>query len=147
MTLTLATARTIADATLAAGRERGYKPLTVAVCDAGGHLVVLEREDGSGIIRPQIATGKATSALGMGLDTRDIAGIAEQIPHFVAAVGALEGVALIPVPGGVLIRDDDGTVIGAVGVSGDTSDKDEECIRAALAAAGIAGDRPPRADG
>lgn len=131
----LAAATTIIDAALARGRELECSPLTIAVLDAGGHLVALKREDRSGIMRPQIAVGKAWGALGMRLPSRDLARRAEHMPHFFGALnGAADG-RLLPAAGGVLIRRD-GDVIGAVGVTGDTSDRDEDCAIAGIVAAG-----------
>jgi uncharacterized protein GlcG (DUF336 family) len=143
MTLTLSQATTIVQSALAKGRETGCAPLTVAVLDAGGHLKALAREDDSGILRPQIAMGKAWGALGMGLGSRAFAKrIAEQpgAPSFFNALAAMSEGRVVPVPGGVLIRDGGRAVIGAVGISGDTSDKDEVCALAGIAAAGLAGD-------
>jgi uncharacterized protein GlcG (DUF336 family) len=143
MTLTLAQATTIVESALAKGRETGCAPLTVAVLDAGGHLKALAREDESGILRPQIAMGKAWGALGMGLGSRAFAKrIAEQpgAPSFFNALAAMSEGRVVPVPGGVLIRDSTKAVIGAVGISGDTSDKDEVCALAGIAAAGLVGD-------
>jgi uncharacterized protein GlcG (DUF336 family) len=140
MTLTLAQARTIADAALAAGRERGLDPLTVAVLDPGGHVVALHREDGSGILRPQIATGKAWGALGMGFGTRELAARAERMPAFVTALTAVSDGRIVPVPGGVLVRDPNGTLLGAVGISGALSDEDEDCAVAGIKAAGLTPD-------
>lgn len=134
--LTLPRASTIVDTALATGRAAGMMPLTVAVLDAGGHLVVLKREDGSGILRAEIAIGKAWGALGMGVASRTLRDRLADRPTFVAALTAASGGRLIPVPGGVLIRGDGGDVLGAVGISGDTSDKDEHCAIAGVKAAG-----------
>lgn len=144
MTITLEQSRTVVDAALAEARRLDTAPLTVAVLDPGGHLVALQREDGSGILRPQIAVGKAWGALGMGIPSRALAGRANQLPEFFAAVASLEGAALIPVPGGVLVRDGEGALVGAVGVSGDISDRDEECAVAGIAAAGLTADTGER---
>ena len=139
MSVTLDQASAIVDATLAAGRTHGYQPLTCAVLDAGGHIVALKRSDGSGILRVEIAIGKAWGALGMGLPTRVLAQRAEQMPQFFAALGAVSGGRMVPVPGGVLIRDG-GQIIGAVGVSGDVSDPDEQCAVEGIEAAGLTAD-------
>jgi uncharacterized protein GlcG (DUF336 family) len=132
----------IAQATLAAGRARGAQPLTVVVLDAGGHLVAALREDGSGILRCEIAEGKAYGALGFSLPSRVLMGRAAQNPPFFAAVAAASGGRMVPNPGGVLLRDGSGAVVGAVGVSGDTGDMDETCIMEGIAraATGLAGD-------
>lgn len=136
MAMTLNTARTIISGAQAHAAAQGMKPLTIAVLDAGGHLVAAERQDGSSIKRYEIAHGKAFGALAIGMGTRALMARAEQMPHFITAVGAAIGGALIPVPGGVLILE--GTsVIGAVGISGDTSDHDEDAAVAGIAAAGL----------
>lgn len=138
---TLAQAEAIASATLAHGRAVAAAPLTVAVLDAGGHLVVLKREDGSGILRPQIAHAKAWGALGMGFSSREIGRRAEAQPVFFGALAAVADGRFAPAAGGVLVRDADGRLLGAVGVSGDTSDVDETCALAGVEAAGlVAGD-------
>ena len=135
--LTLDAASTIVDAALAAGRASDQMPLTVAVLDAGGHLVAFKRENGSGILRPEIAIGKAWGALGMGMSSRLLRDRLADRPAFIGALAAASGGKLIPVPGGVLIRDADGGVVGAVGISGDASDKDEYCAIAGVRAAGL----------
>lgn len=136
MAMTLQTARTIISGAQLHGAAQAMKPLTVVVLDAGGHVVAAERQDGSSIKRFDIANGKAFGALAVGMGSRALMVRAEQVPHFITAVGAAIGGALIPVPGGVLILDDTG-VIGAVGISGDTSDRDEEAAVAGIAAAGL----------
>lgn len=141
--ITLQQATTIVEAALRKGRETGCAPLAVAVLDPGGHLKAFAREDGAGIIRPRIAVGKAWGALGMGIGSRALARrLAEQPQQqsFFTALNAMSKGRVVPVPGGVLIRDAGGEVIGAVGISGDTSDKDEACALAGIAAAGLAGD-------
>lgn len=135
--LTLEAASTIVDAALAAGRASDQLPLTVAVLDAGGHLVAFKRETGSGILRPDVAIGKAWGALGMGMSSRLLRDRLADRPAFVNALSAASGGRLIPVPGGVLIRDAEDNVIGAVGISGDASDKDEYCAIAGVRAAGL----------
>jgi uncharacterized protein GlcG (DUF336 family) len=137
MPIDLDTARSVIAATRATGREKGLKPLTVVVLDAGGHVVAVEREDGSSIKRYEIAFGKASGALALGMGSRSIMARAEQQPYFVAAVTSAVGGALVPVPGGVLARDPDGALVGAVGVSGDTSDNDEAAAVAGLESAGL----------
>ena len=141
--LTLRQALTIVEASLEKGRETGCAPLAVAVLDAGGHLKAFGREDGAGIVRPQIAMGKAWGALGMGVGSRALARrVAEQPQQqaFFAALNAMSDGRVVPAPGGVLIRDAGGVVIGAVGISGDVSDKDEACAQAGVAAAGLIAD-------
>jgi uncharacterized protein GlcG (DUF336 family) len=137
MSLNLETAREIIAATRAAGREMGLKPLSVAVLDAGGHLLAFEREDGSSTHRFQIAHGKAHGAIAMGVNSRQLDTLAVERPYFMAGVGTAVGGALVPVPGGLLVIDEDDAVIGAVGVSGDTSDNDEAALLAGLEAIGL----------
>ena len=138
--LTLDTALSIAQTTLAEGRAHGFAPLTAAVLDAGGHLVALLRADGASLLRPEIATGKAWGALGMGFGGRELAHRAAKMPVFFNALSNLSGGRMVPVPGGVLIRDATGALLGAVGVTGDTSDNDELCAVAAVRAAGLVAD-------
>jgi uncharacterized protein GlcG (DUF336 family) len=138
MTITLDQARTIISGAQATARAEGFKPLSVVVLDAGGHLTAFEREDGSSNMRYQIAYGKAHGALALGVGSRALMARAEQQPYFVAAAAAAIGGALVPVPGGVLIDDADGTCIGAVGVTGDTSDNDEIAAVAGVESAGLA---------
>ena len=135
--ITLDQANRLIEAALAHGAEIGCDPLTVAVLDPGGHLVALARQDGSGIARPDIATSKAWIALGMGFDTSELARRAEANPVFVAALTGVTGGRAVPVPGGLLIGDEDGRLRGAVGISGDTSDRDEECAQRGIAAVGL----------
>lgn len=137
--LTLAQASAIVDASLAKGRADALAPLTVAVLDAGGHLVAFKREDRSGILRFDIAYGKAWGSLGMGFGSREWVGRVASSPAFFTAIAAASGGRVVPAPGGVLIEDAAGNVIGAVGISGDASDKDEACALAGIAAAGLRG--------
>ena len=137
MSVTLAQASTIVDTALKKGRETNCAQLTVAVLDAGGHLVAFKREDRSGILRFDIAYGKAWGALGMGFGTRELAERSSKNPIFFGALTTIAQGRLVPVPGGVLIKDASGNVLGAVGVSGDTSDKDEVCAVAGIEAAGL----------
>ncbi len=135
--LTLDHADAIVTAALAKGRAMGFAPLSVAVLDAGGHLVAFKREDRSGIMRFDIAFGKAWGALGMGFGSRELAVRYTATPHFINALAAVSGGRVVPVPSGVLIRDAAGEVIGAVGISGDTSDNDEICAVAGIEAIGM----------
>lgn len=139
-TLNLTTATTISTRALAVGREICAAPLTVAVLDAGGHLVCLQREDGASLLRPQIAIGKAWGALALGKGSRAIAADAQQRPAFIGAVNNLADGSLVPAPGGVLIRNAQGEVIGAIGITGDTSDIDEQCAISAVEAVGLNAD-------
>jgi uncharacterized protein GlcG (DUF336 family) len=140
MPLTLAQASTIVDIALATARDMELVPMTVAVLDAGGHLVAFKREDRSGILRYDIAYGKAWGALGMGFGSRTLYERAANTPQFFNALYAASGGRVVTNPGGVLIRDGEGAIIGAVGVSGDTSDKDEECAIAGIEAADLFAD-------
>ncbi len=135
--LTLDAAERIVAAALAHGRAAGLKPLCVAVLDAGGHLVALARADGASTLRPQIACGKAGSALALGVPSRKIGEMAAERPSFVASLGPIAPHGMIPAAGGVLIADGEGNVIGAVGITGDTSDQDEAAALAGIQAAGL----------
>ena len=135
--LDLETARTIIAGARAHASSAGFKPLTVVVLDAGGHVVAVEREDGSSMKRFEIGFGKAYGALSLGMGSRSIMGRAEQQPYFVAAVTSAVGGTLVPVPGGVLVRDDGGDLVGAVGITGDTSDNDESAAVAGITVAGL----------
>ena len=140
MTLTLVQARTILDKTLAAAREKKLKPLGVAVVDGRGALRTYAEEDGNPILRSRIASGKAFGAVAFGTGSRRLHQIGVERPHMAAALVEMTGGALVPVPGGVLIRDKAGTLLGAVGVSGDTSDNDEAAAVAGIEAAGFVAD-------
>lgn len=138
--LTLKQADTIADETIKNGRQNGFAPLTVAVLDAGGHVVVLKRDDRSSIMRPELATGKAWGALGMGFGGRELARRAQKMPQFFNALNSISNGRMVPVPGSALLRDANGEIVGAVGVSGDTSENDELCLVPAVKAAGLTPD-------
>lgn len=125
--ISYAQAVSIVDAALALARREQLPPMTVAVLDAGGHLVAFAREDGSSLLREQIARSKAMGALNMGVGSRSLARRAESHPHFINAVIAIAAGDLVPVPGGVLVRAADGALLGAVGVSGHQPDQDEAC--------------------
>jgi uncharacterized protein GlcG (DUF336 family) len=140
MSVTLAQASTIVDAVLKKARELKQMPQTVVVLDSGGHVVAAKREDGSGIIRFEVAVGKAYGALGMGWGSRTMMERAAQNPNFLTSVVAASEGRLVPNPGGVLIRDGGGGVIGAVGISGDTGDNDEIVAVAGIEAAGLKAD-------
>lgn len=133
-------AQKIVAAALANARTRNFKPLAVAVLDARGALKAFGAEDGTSLRRAEIATGKAHGALAMGLGSRTLGKMAAERPHFVAAVTHAVGGSLIPVAGGVLIRDAGGALLGAVGISGDTSDNDEAAAVAGIEAAGLKAD-------
>jgi len=137
MSLTLEAAQSILAGALAEARRAGAKPLGVIVLDAGGHPVAFAREDRASLFRFDIARAKAMGALGMGADTRDIAARAAGNPAFFTSVAIATGGGLALSPGGVLVRDAAGEVVGAVGVSGDAPDVDEACALAGIAAAGL----------
>ena len=123
----LAAARTIVVRALAHARSSDFPPMTVAVLDAAGRLVAFAGEDGSSLLRERIARGKAHGALNMGVGSRSLAARAVSNPAFVNSLVSLADGNLVPVPGGVLIRDGNDAVIGAVGVSGHLPDDDEAC--------------------
>lgn len=139
MDLTLQTAETLAQTCLAHAAALKLKPLTVAVVDAAGVLKVLLRQDGTSLLRPDIAQGKARGAVAMGLGSRALFERAQAQPYFIQSMNALAGGALVPVPGGVLIRHQ-GRIVGAVGITGDTSDNDEACAIHAIEAQGFTAD-------
>ena len=138
--VTLQQASTIVDSALKKGRDTNCAPLTIGVLDAGGHLVAFKREDKSGILRFDIAFGKAWGALGMGFGSRTLFERAEKTPMFFTTLAAASGGRVVTNPGGVLIKNAGGDIIGAVGISGDTADKDEACAIAGIEAAGLAAD-------
>ena len=136
-TLELSQANAIIDASIAKGRQMRLAPLAVAVLDAGGNLIAFQREDGAGFFRFDIAYGKAWGALGLGFGTRELAERAAKLPIFYAALTAASQGRIIPSPGGVLILGIDEDVIGAVGISGDLGDNDEDCALAGIKAIGL----------
>ena len=138
--LTLAQAALIVDKALEHGRQVKFKPLAVAVLDAGGHLTAFKREDGASILRPQIAQGKAWGTLGMGFGGREFARRVQTGSTFLNALMVASEGKVVPAPGGVLIRDAEKNIIGAVGISGDTSENDEACAVAGIKAAGLVPD-------
>ncbi len=138
--LTLDIASRIVDVALAKGKEQGFAPLTVAVLDAGGQIRVLKRGDGSSLLRPEIAVGKAFGVLALGFGGRDLARRAAKMPAFFNAASDLAGGKLVPVPGGVLIRSAEGEIVGAVGVTGDLSENDELCAVAGIKDVGLVPD-------
>lgn len=137
MTITIPQARTIIATALAKGHEAGMKPLSVVVVDAGGHTIAFEREDGAAPGRYALAHGKANGCIMLGLPGSAIHARAESQAYFVQAMNGLYGGDFVPVKGGVLVRDAGGTVLGAVGVTGDTSDNDALAACAGIEAAGL----------
>ena len=137
MTITLAQSRTLIDAALAKGRALDLKPLSVVVLDPRAAMVAMMSEDGVSQMRARIAHGKANAAIALGMGTRALMNRAEQQAYFIQAVNGVAGGDMVPVPGGVLIQDQAGTLLGAVGISGDTSDNDEAAAIAGIEAAGL----------
>jgi len=135
--ISLDQARTIVAGALKEGRSLGLKPLSVVVLDAGGHMVAFAREDNSSNLRPQIAMAKASGALALGVSSRTIGDMAIERPTFISAAAGLNPAGIVPAAGGVLIRNAVGELIGAVGVTGDTSDNDEAAALAGIKAAGL----------
>jgi uncharacterized protein GlcG (DUF336 family) len=143
--LTLSAAQTIVSTALAHAEANGFKPVAVVVLDGRGADKAVAAQDGCSLRRVAVARGKAGGALALGMGSRSIFKRAKEQPFFVAAVSHIVGEqGLVPVPGGVLIRNADGLVVGAVGISGDSSDNDEAAALAGAAAAGLSGD--PGAD-
>ena len=138
--LTLDKASLIVDKALEKRKEMGFVPLTVAVLDAGGQLKVLKREDGSSLLRPEIAMGKAWGALGMGFGGRELARRASNNPIFFGALSDMSGGRMVPNPGAVLIRSASGDILGSIGISGDTAGNDEICAVYGIEAAGLKAD-------
>lgn len=138
--LRLSAAARIVDEVLAIRIKEGLQPMAVAVIDGGGNLVAFKREYGCGVLRFDVAFGKAWAAVGMGLSTRVIRDRMANRPAFQSALAAASDGRFIPVPGGVLIIDAEGSTIGAVGISGDASDKDEYCAIQSVKAAGFDAD-------
>ncbi|OCC22975.1 GlcG protein [Croceicoccus estronivorus] len=140
MGLTLDQALQIARDTLAEGEKRGFLPLAVAVLDTGGQPLAILRDHRTSLHRADIAIGKAAGCIAMGFGGRELAKRATAMPAFMTAVASIFPKGIVPVPGGVLVRNSEGVLVGAVGVSGETSDNDEACALAALDAAGLAAD-------
>jgi uncharacterized protein GlcG (DUF336 family) len=140
MTLTLPTAQSLVDAALAEARRQNYRPLAVVVLDARGSLKAAAAEDGTSLKRFEIAHGKAFGALSLGLGSRALAKRATEQPSFIAAVTHVVGGSLVPVPGGVLLRDGSGAIVGVAGASGDLSENDEAALLAGIAATDLVGD-------
>ena len=138
--LTLEQAAKITDAALAEGARRKFAPLCVVVLDPGGHALVLKRMEKASISRPQIAMAKAAGCLGMGFGGRELARRADAVPAFFTALASILPQGMVPLAGGVLIRNAAGELLGAMGVSGDTSDNDEVCAIAGIQAAGLVAD-------
>jgi uncharacterized protein GlcG (DUF336 family) len=135
--LNLSQANALIEAAFAKGAELGLKPLTVTIHDPGGHLIACQRQDGASNMRVKLASGKASGALALGVSSRAIGDMALDRPHFIAAVDTMAEGGMVPAAGGVIVCDADGTILGAIGVTGDTSDNDEACALAAIEAQGL----------
>ena len=145
--LDLLTATDLASRAIRLARQAGFKPMAAAVLDTAGHPLAVLRDEHASFLRPQIATGKARGCLGMGFGGRELARRAQAIPAFFDAINSLTGGEVIPVAGGVLIRNAQGQLIGAIGISGDTSDNDERCALLAIAKAGLVADSGDQPEG
>jgi len=139
-TLKLETADAIVAGVFARGAELGCGRLTAAVLDPGGHPIVLKRQDGSEFLRVSVAIGKAYGVLGMGLPGRVMAERVTHVPHFFGALSDMSGGRVVPVAGGVIIRSSTGAILGSIGVSGDTSERDEACAVHGIESAGLLAD-------
>ena len=140
MTITLDQARIITEAALAKARDLALKPISVVVLDPRAALVACQSENDVSQMRWRIAFGKANAAIAIGLGSRALMARAEQQAYFIQAMNGLAGGDFVPVPGGVLIRDANGNLLGAVGISGDTSDNDETAAVTGIEAAGLVGE-------
>ena len=137
MAISLSQSRTLIEAALAKGRELDLNPLSVVVLDPRAAMVAMMSEDGVSQMRARIAHGKANAAIALGMGTRALMNRAEQQAYFIQAVNGVAGGDMVPVPGGVLIQDQEGALLGAVGISGDTSDNDEAAAIAGIEDAGL----------
>ena len=135
--LTLSQSNALIDAAFAKGAELGLKPLTVTIHDPGGHLIACQRQDGASNMRVKLAGAKASGALALGVSSRTIGEMALDRPHFVAAIDTMAEGGMVPAAGGVIVCDGEGAVLGAIGVTGDTSDNDEACALAAIESQGL----------
>ena len=135
--LNLSQANALIEAVLAKGTELSLKPLTVAVLDPGGYMIAAQRQDTCSNVRVKLAQGKAAGALALGVSSRAIGKMAEERPHFIASIGDMGEGGMVPAGGGVIIVDGDGTIVGAIGVTGDTSENDEACAFAAIDGQGL----------
>lgn len=135
--LTLAQTDKIIQAALSKGHELRLAPLTIAILDDGGHMKAMQRQDGATFFRPQIAFGKAWGSIALGMASRTLFSMGEERPMFMNSLISLSNQRLVPVPGGVLVKNSDGDVLGSVGITGDTSDNDEACAVTGIEAAGL----------
>ncbi|MCU0831278.1 MAG: heme-binding protein [Rhizobiaceae bacterium] len=139
-TLTLDLANRLIAGVFAHGAAHGFKPLSAVVLDAGGHVKAFQRQDGASMLRFEIASGKAYGALAVGVGSRWLGNQAKDRPHFLEGLSGVSGGRIVPVAGGVLIRTGEGALLGAIGVTGDTSDNDEAAALAAISAEGLVAD-------
>ena len=135
--LTLEKANQIIETALNRARELELAPVTIVVLDEAGHLKAMQREDGASVLRQQIATAKAWGAVNMGVSSRTLAGYAVQRADFMNELISISEGKLMPAPGGLLIRDANNNLLGAVGISGDSSDQDERCAIVGIESAGF----------
>lgn len=135
--LTLETCETIAQGAFAHGKQAGFKPLCIAIVDTGGHLLLLKRDEAASIYRPQIAMGKASACIGLGLGGQTVQEMGLERPVFFQSLSQIFPGGCVPVQGGILIHDGEGALIGAMGVTGDLSPNDEACGVAGIEAAGL----------
>lgn len=135
--ISLDQANAIIKAAFVKGAELGLQPLSIVVLDAGGHPIAFQLQDGASTLRFAIAAGKAGGALALGQSSRNVAEIAADRPNFIASLGPLSPHGVVPAAGGIIVVDEDGRPVGAVGVTGDTSNNDELCALAGVAAAGL----------
>lgn len=135
--LTLAQANAMIEAAFAKGKELGLKPLTVTIHDPGGHMIACQRQDGASTLRVKLAGGKACGALALGVSSRLVGEMAVERPHFIASVDNMDAGGMVPAAGGVIVCDEGGMIVGAIGVTGDTSDNDEVCALAAIQDQGL----------
>lgn len=135
--ISLEKANTIINAALAKAKDAGFKPLSVVVVDAGGHVIAFQRQDTASSLRFEMARAKAAGALALGVNSRKIGEMAAERPTFVATLTQLPNGGMLPVAGGVIVKGADGYPIGAVGITGDTSDNDELAAIAGIQAAGL----------
>lgn len=136
--LNLGQANALIAAAFAKAEVLGLKPLTVTIHDPGGHMIACQRQDGASTLRVKLAAGKACGALALGVSSRTIGEMARERPHFIASIDTMADGGIVPAAGGLIVCNQAGDILGAIGVTGDTSDNDEDCARAAIEAVGLA---------
>jgi|TARA_R110002126_G_scaffold54099_20_gene146428 uncharacterized protein GlcG (DUF336 family) len=140
MQITLSKANKIISSAFKKGAELGLKPLSVVVLDAGGHVKAFQRQDGASNLRFEVAKGKAYGAVAVGVGSRWLDAQAQSRPHFLEGLSGVSGGKIVPVPGGVLVKNKKGEILGAVGITGDTSDNDEICAIEGIVESGFEAD-------